>query len=174
MRSENYQIFLEPEINTLDEVYISQYSLTGDIQKDVEEIPTYEKNLPLWNAQQLKQMRVARPDDEQSPVENTVLGSGNSQAGVSVDLVGLVQAISGIFKKRSSKDSPERQLYQYYQEEFFVRELKIPETELYNFLDFLNQETDIKGILSSRDGLKILEFLIAQSKIFKKTYNIQE
>ncbi|MBW1296161.1 carboxypeptidase-like regulatory domain-containing protein [Aquimarina litoralis] len=174
LKSKSYRVFLESEINTLDEVHISQYSLTGDVYKDIEEIPTYEKNLPFWNAEQLKQMGVSRPNDEQSPVENTVLPSGNNQAGISVDLAGLIQAISGIFKKSSKKGNIEIKLTQYYREEFFIKELKIPETELYNFMDFLDQETNINAILSTRDGLKLLEFLIAESIVFKEKYNIEE
>ncbi|WP_343911487.1 hypothetical protein [Aquimarina litoralis] len=172
--SDNYKVFLEPEVNTLDEVHISQYSLTGDIKKDLEDIPTYEKNLPFWNAEQLKQMGVARPNDAQSPVENTVLKSGNEGAGVSIDLMGFVQAVSGIFQKKSKEDTPEIRLHQYYKEEFFIKELKIPETEFYNFMDFLDQETEIQTILSTRDGLKILEYLMFQSKVFRDKYNIQK
>lgn len=172
--SEHYKVFLEPEVNTLDEVHISQYSLTGDIQKDIEEIPTYEKNLPFWNAEQLKQMGVARPNDAQSPVENTVLKTGNEGAGVSIDLMGFIQAVSGIFQKKNEEDSSGITLNQYYKEEFFIKELKIPETEFYNFMDFLDQETEIQTILSTRDGLKILEYLMLQSKVFRDKYNIQK
>lgn len=172
--SDNYKVFLEPEVNTLDEVHISQYSLTGDIQKDIDEIPTYEKNLPFWNAEQLKQMGVARPNDAQSPVENTVLKTGNEGAGVSIDLIGFIQAVSSIFKKKNKEDIPGIALNQYYKEEFFIKELKIPETEFYNFMDFLDQETEIQAILSTKDGLKILEYLILQSKVFRDKYNIQK
>lgn len=174
LRSEHYKVFLEPEVNTLDEVHVSQYSLTGDIQKDLDDIPTYEKNLPFWNAEQLKQMGVARPNDAQSPVENTVLKTGNEGAGVSIDLIGFIQVVSGIFKKKSKEDSSEIPLNQYYKEEFFIKELNIPETEFYNFMDFLDQETEIQTILSTRDGLKILEYLMFQSKVFRDKYSIQK
>lgn len=174
LRSGHYKVFLEPEVNRLDEVHISQNSLTGDIRKDIKEIPTYEKNLPFWNAQQLKQMGVARPNDAQSPVENTVLKTGNEGAGVSIDLVEFIQAISSVFQKKNKKDSTEITISQYYKEEFFIKELKIPAMEFYNFMDFLDQETEIQTILSTKDGLKILEYLMLQSNIFRDKYNIQK
>ncbi|WP_299432877.1 hypothetical protein [uncultured Aquimarina sp.] len=174
LQSDNLRIFLEPEINELDEVRISQYSLSGDIQKDIEEIPTYEKNLPLWNAKQLKQMGVARPDDAQSPVENLVLGNGNNQASISIDLGLLINLISGGYKKKPKEINSKTHVLDFYKEEFFIKELKIPETEFYNFLDFLEEETGIKFILMSKDNLKVLEFLIYQSEKFKEKYNINE
>jgi len=174
LQSDNLRIFLKPEINELDEVRISQYSLSGDIQKDIEEIPTYEKNLPLWNAKQLKKMGVARPNDAQSPVENLVLGNGNSQATVSIDLGFLINLISGGSKKRSKEINPKTHVLDFYKEEFLIKELRIPETEFYNFLDFLEEETGIRYILIKKDTLKVLEFLIHQSEKFREKYNIDE
>jgi len=144
LESGDLRIFLEPLVNELSEVRISQYLL------------------------------VARPDDAQSPVENLVLRDGNNQAGVSIDLGLLINLISGVFKKKPEGLPSKALLTDYYKEDFFVKELKIPETALYDFIDFLNEETNLKPILKTKDGLKILEFLMIQSKVFKETYGIEE
>ncbi|MDH7448380.1 hypothetical protein [Aquimarina sp. 2201CG14-23] len=174
IQEENLLIFLEPLVNELDEVQISQYSLSGDIKKDIKKIPTYEDNLPLWNAKQLKNLGVTRPNDAQSPVENLVLGNGNSQASISIDLGLLINLISGVFKKKPEEVASKTHVLDFYKEEFFIKELKIPETEFYNFLDFLNEETGMRYILTSKDGLKILEFLIHQSEKFKEKNKIRK
>ncbi|MHA7055847.1 peptidase associated/transthyretin-like domain-containing protein [Aquimarina sp. M1] len=174
LQSANFTIFLEPVINELDEVRLSQYSLSGDIQKDAQEIPTYEDRLPLWNAAEIKKMKIIWQDDSQSPVENLALGGGNSQASVSIDLGLLVNLISGVFKQKTKGIEPKLEITDFYKEGFFIRELKIPETEFYNFLDFLSEQTDLEFILKSKDKLKILKYLMDQSAVFKQKYKIRE
>ncbi|WP_378181362.1 hypothetical protein [Aquimarina sp. SS2-1] len=174
LQSDNFQVFLEAAINELEEVRISQYSLSGDVQKDIQEIPTYEDRLPLWNAAEIKKMKIIWQDDAQSPVENLVLGGGNSQASVAIDLGIIINLISEGFKKKSKDAEGKVEVTDFYKEEFFIKELKIPETEFYNFLDFLHEEADFKATLKTRDSLKILSFLIHQSKLFRQKYNVKE
>ncbi|WP_108803456.1 hypothetical protein [Aquimarina sp. Aq107] len=174
LQSDDFTVFLEPEVNELDEVRISEYILSGDIQKDIQEIPTYEDRLPLWNAAQIKEMRIIWQDDAQSPVKNIALGQGSSQASVSIDIGILINLISGAFKNKSKHIESKTQITDFYKEEFFIKELEIPETEFYNFLDFLNEEKNLKTVLKTNDDLKILEFLIKQVKIFKEKYTIKE
>ncbi len=174
LQSDNFTVFLEPEVNELDEVRISEYILSGDIQKDIQEIPTYEDRLPLWNAAQIKEMRIVWQDDAQSPVKNIALGQGSNQASVSIDIGILINLISGAFKNKSKHIESKTQITDFYKEEFFIKELEIPETEFYNFLDFLNEEKNLKTVLKTNDNLKILEFLIKQVKIFKEKYTIKE
>ncbi|SEL24555.1 hypothetical protein SAMN04487910_2143 [Aquimarina amphilecti] len=172
LQSDTFLVFLEPQVNQLDEVRISEYILSGDIQKDIQEIPTYEDRLPLWNAAQIKKMRIVWQDDAQSPVRNIALGGGNSQASISIDIGILVNLVSRAFKKRSKQIESTGEITDFYREEFFVEELKIPETEFYNFLDFIKEKSEIKVILKTKDELKILDFLMDQSEVFKKKYNI--
>jgi len=173
IQSGDFQVFLETVVNELEEVRISQYSLSGDIENDIKEIPTYENKLPLWNAAQLKKMGVSRPDDEQSPVQNLVLKKDNL-ATVTVDLDLLINLITKVFRNKKKEIGSEVSLIDYYKEDFFIKELKIPETEYYNFLDFLNENPSLKDIVNIGDELKLLEFLIKQSKVFKEKHTIKE
>ena len=173
LQSGDFQVFLKVAINELDEVRISQYSLSGDIENDIKEIPTYENKLPLWNAAQLKKMRVSRPNDEQSPVENLVLKNDNL-ATITIDLDLLINLITKGFRNKKKENSFKASLIDYYKEDFFIKELHIPETEYYNFLDFVNENTSLKNTIDTGDELKLLEFLIEQSQVFKEKYGVRK
>jgi hypothetical protein len=86
----------------------------------------------------------------------------------------LINLISGAFSKKPKEIDFKTHVLDFYKEEFFINELKIPETEFYNFLDFLDEETGLKFILMRKDNLKILEFLIYQSEKFRNKYTINE
>ncbi|WP_299245897.1 hypothetical protein [uncultured Aquimarina sp.] len=174
LQSDDFKIFLELAVNELAEVRISQYSLSGEVKKDIEEIPTYEDRLPLWSAADIKRMRLTWANDAQSPVENIALGNGNNLATVSMDLSLLINMISGVFGKKSKEINSKIKITDVYKEEFFIKELKIPETQFYNFLDFLKEETDLEPVLKTKDRLKILQFLMNQSKIFRQKYKVNE
>ncbi|GAA4111616.1 hypothetical protein GCM10022393_09480 [Aquimarina addita] len=169
----NLEVYLQPSVNELEEVHISQYSLSGNIQKDLMTIPREEYHFSLWTATELKKMGVTRPDDSQSPVINSAIPSSNL-ASVSVDLEKLIDLFSGAFKKRKKEVEKGIHVTDFYNETFFTNQLNIPETEFYNFIDYLQEETGIKFMLQRGNGLRILEFLMHQVPKFKEKYNITE
>lgn len=169
----DFVLKMERIVNELGEVRISQYKLSGKIQEDIRSIPTYEKNLPFWNANELKKLGVARPNDDQSPVENLVLRGSNNQLRATVDLEVLIGLITRIFKKKNGRIS-NKEITDYLSEDFLSSYVQLPETQYYSFVDFLNEQEETKEMFQSYDELKILEFVIQQSKAFKTKYNISE
>ncbi len=171
----NLKIKLERSVNELDEVVVTQYSLTGKLVDDLQEIPTYTENLPFWNAAELKQMGVSGFDDAQSPVKNLILERNNNQLQAKIDLELIFDAVSGIFRKRDNQIySSTRKRVDYYDEKFIVEILEVPETEYYNFIDFVNEDSRSAFVFKLDDDLKILEYLIEQRDIFIKKYNIKQ
>ncbi len=173
LASDIVKIALEVAVNELDEVIVSQYSLSGDVEKDLQKIPTYTENLPFWNAAELKRLGVGTFDDAQSDVQNLVLGGNRYQAQVSLDLTLLMRSISRIFKKKKSPVAPIKKT-DFFDEKFIVQYLDIPETEFYNFLDHVEAQSYASEILQSEDALKILGFLIAEVQVFKEKYTIKK
>ncbi|MDY8136858.1 hypothetical protein [Aquimarina sp. 2201CG5-10] len=169
--SGNFKVKLEYSVNQLDEVVISQYTLSGEVKGDVKQIPTYEENLPLWNAKELKRLGVERPDDAQSSVKNYALT--DEMDATPMNILGLVKLVGGAFKKKKKpKTTRIPKITELYSEDFLTKELRIPETEYYNFLDYVNEQNNTREILGSGDELKILEFLLEQSQTFRKKYQI--
>jgi len=172
LQDEYLKIQLYTALNELDSVNITQYALSGDIKNDVKEIPTYEDKLPLWSAAEIKRMGFTWADDAQSPVQNTVLNEGNNQATVSI--AALIDLFSGAFGIRDKRSTTEMLVTDFYKEEFFIKKLGIPETEFYDFLDFVREDKSLITILKTKDSLKILEFLMNQSQLYKEKYSIKE
>lgn len=167
------KVILQPLVNELEEVYISQYSLSGDLEKDLMTIPQHHQNFPLWSAKELKIMRVARPNDAQSPVENMVMGDEIRAIGA-IDLSLLIDLFSGAFRNKEKEIEKGLDVTDFYEEAFFINHLNIPETEFYNFIDYLNEETGVKFMLKRGDKLKVLEFLMHHVLKFKEKYRIKE
>jgi len=60
-----------------------------------------------------------------------------------------------------------------YNEKFIVELLEIPETEYYNFIDFVNEDSRTAFVLKLDDELKILEYLMNQRDVFVEKYKIK-
>jgi len=167
------EIKLETKVNELDEVLLSQYSLTGKIENDLQKISTYTDNLPFWNAAELKKMGVGTFNDAQSPVENLALKSGADQVlKSSIDINALAKAITAVFTKQKGPVLKKEET-NFLSEEVVIELLDIPETEYYNFIDFVNEQSDVAIVMNSKDELQILEYFIYQSEVFRKKYGIK-
>lgn len=169
--SNNLRIRLEPSVNQLDEVLVRQYSLTGKLEEDLQEIPTYTENLPFWNARELKQMGVSGFDDAQSPVKNLVLQ--DEMEATPINLMSLVNLAVKSVKGKGKLTVPNFEIVDFYDEKFIIEILEVPETEYYNFIDFVNEDARTAFVLKMDDKLKILEYLMGQRDVFVEKYNIK-
>ena len=174
LESESFEIRLQPLVNQLDEVIVSSHSLSGAIEKDLLDIPTYTQQLPFWNASELKAMGVSGFKDAQSPVQNLALQNSNTNvAGASVDLKLLVESISSIFS-RSKNPDVKIENTDFFDRKIIIEQLDIPENQYYNFIDFINEQPNASIVLNTKDELKILEFLIDQRDLFFEKYNVRK
>ncbi len=159
-------IQLEIKINELEEVTISQYDLTGKVKEDVKKIKTYEDNLPIFNAKMLDETPFIH-EKGVNTIKNRVII--DEMDATPVNFIAVGRMIASLFRKKDVKKLKEvrvPEVSDFYNQDFLVDELKIPETEVYNFLDFLNQKVETKHILRSGDELRILEYLMNQSSVF--------
>ncbi|MCK8522602.1 hypothetical protein M0D21_13540 [Aquimarina sp. D1M17] len=172
--NESFKIELEQLVNSLDEIRVTQYTLTGKIEEDVHKIPTYTENLPFWSAAELKQMGVSGFNDAQSPVKNLALEENSNVLKTSIDLNLVADLISRTFrgKSRGGAGVVSKKMKEHYNEKFIVEILEVPETKYYDFIDFINEQPQTIAMTDTKDQLKILEYLITQRDIFFEKYNI--
>jgi len=159
-------VTLTIKVNELDEVNISQYDLSGEVKEDIKSIKTYEDNLPMFNAKELDLTPFINEKGVETVRNTTVDHRKNATA---FNFIAAGRMIAGLFKKEGAKKPKQTTIHKisdFYSGDFLMKELKIPETELYNFIDYLNERTETKKILKSGNELKILEYLMTQSKAF--------
>ncbi len=168
------EVMLEIKVNELEEVLVSQYDLSGKIEEDVDNIKTYQDNLPMFNAKELDTTPYIHEKGAKT-VKNIVMVDEMDITPFNFIAVGRM--IADLFRNKDKK--PKKQIiipkvFDYYKGDFLVNELKIPETELHNFLDFINGQTITKEVLNSGNELKVLKFIMDQAEIFKEKYDIKK
>ncbi|WP_299432880.1 hypothetical protein [uncultured Aquimarina sp.] len=166
LKEASLSIQLEIKVNELDEVTISKYDLTGESKEDVKKIKTYEDVLPLFNAKALDETPFIH-EKGAATVRNTVIA--DEMDATPINFIAVGRMIASLFKKKDTGKSREiriPEISDFYNGDFMVSELEIPKTEVYNFLDYINQQAETKNVLKSGNELIILEYLIGQSKIF--------
>ncbi|WP_378185794.1 hypothetical protein ACE939_11805 [Aquimarina sp. W85] len=160
---------LEIAMNELEPVMLSTHTLTGNLTKDLQNITTYEDVLPLWSAADLKRMGVSGFNDKQSNIKNTAL-NGLSGRG-SINLLGLFN----VFKK-SLKDERTyvavQSITAMYSIKFITDQIDIPQSEVYNFIDFLAEQKETDSIVALDDKLKVLSYIMHQAEVYKARYDI--
>jgi len=170
LKQANLSIRLDTKVNELDEVTISQYDLSGEAKEDVKKIKTVEQKLPLYSFKELDLTPFVNEKGAKT-VKNRVIT--DEMEATPVNLIAVGRMVASLFKKKDGKRSKEvsiPEISDFYASDFLVNELKIPDTELYNFLDYLNENPRTNGVLKTGDELRILEYLIQQSEIFNTNY----
>ncbi len=168
MKSARLSIKLDIKINELEEVRISDHDFSGQVEEDIKKIKTYEDNLPLYSAKDLDLTPFVH-EKRVATVRNTTVD--HRKNATKFNFIALGRMIGSLFKNKKNKGSKNNRIPKFsdfYTTTFLVNELKIPETELYNFIEYLNENPKTIKIVKSENEFKILEFLINQSKLFRQ------
>jgi len=166
-------IQLEVKVNELDEVTISQYNLSGEVKEDLKSIKTYEDKLPMFNAKMLDETPFVHEKGAATVRNTTVDHRKNATA---FNFIAAGRMVASLFKKKDTRKPKEIRISEvsdFYNSDFLIDELKIPETEVYNFLDYINLQSETNEILKSGNKLIILEYLINQSKLFNSNNSLK-
>ncbi|WP_299245899.1 hypothetical protein [uncultured Aquimarina sp.] len=174
LKKADLSIRLEIKVNELDEVMVSKYDLTGESKEDVKKIETYEDILPLHSAKYLDLTPFVHEKGAATVRNTTVDHRKNATA---FNFIATGRMIASLFKKtddKKSKEVPVPEISNFYNSSFLINELKIPETKLYDFLDYINQKSETNEILTSGNKLRILEYLINQSEVFNSNNSLKK
>ena len=166
------EITLTEDLNVLDEVSISNISLTGNIAADISKMEVLE-DLPLnisFGAIKDVPFEADINDPAKAPrnralENNTIIKPGANLLG----LVDIATGLLGIKKKgtvsvyRGPTKASSEQLRELFQKDFFVNTLGIKNDLIDDFI-FYADDHGLSDLLKKSNKLVLIEFLIEESK----------
>lgn len=170
------KIELKSKVNELEEVIVSPYSLTGDLMKDTNNLKVVMIDP---KTKELNIMNQEMDADFYSTTENiAMLNDGTIKYGF--DFVKVGKLLKSTIFKSDYKDKSEHN-EKYFQDKivpeilkekfsysFFNETLQLKNNEIALFLDFCESDPKIKTLLSTKDEIHLIEFLINKNNEFKK------
>ena len=171
-------ITLVEDLNVLDEVNISNVALTGNLNTDIANIPVV-RDMPVnIKFGDIKNMRFeADINDPQSAPVNIAMGqSPGMGSGPGLDVLGLLFDL--ILPNIGGKDIAEPkvvvngkitdELRKLFQEEFFTETLELEKDFIDDFIYYADDH-GLRNLLEKPNNqLAVIEFLMAQSKIYNE------
>lgn len=158
-------VSLEEALTELDEVVVTPYNLSGDINKDLEIIETK----PVVTASTL-----GLPNAYVKPISKAERELYAATANPLMSIDPLINAITGrtkMLKKRVARNklySRTAQVKAFYADSLFQADLKIPEEKIDDLLYFCEIDSTFQAAVDSKDKLKIWEYIRKKSIVYRK------
>ncbi len=166
-------IRLNEVVNLLPEVVVTPYDLTGNISVDINRLPVVKlpDTLNAVNTQGMYFESDAAPDHT-SPPENVALAVSQNRLIHGFNFVNLFRELlitskaEQIQRPQTDVDYDVRALYndEFFQENFDIKLENIPD-----FINFADQNGLDEEMLKEGNEMDLIEFLLNQSKRYKKT-----
>lgn len=179
-------IFLAERVNSLDEVVLLQYGLTGDIKTDIESTKVFDPLFFSFGSFDNFDL----PDDYHSKVENTVVGSQNDRIRYQADGMAIIgYLVNTIFKSKNKKNKkrqdyknkignefnvPVSVLSESFPDEYFTKNYNIPQDRVLAFIGYLESESFNANLLNPKREIELIEYLGKKSEQFLKIKNEKE
>ncbi|MBZ0328096.1 MAG: carboxypeptidase-like regulatory domain-containing protein [Altibacter sp.] len=167
-------IYLNPSVNQLDEVIVRPYDLSGNIIADVGRIKTANMN-PQWDlSYETLEFGYEFSDDQYTSIVGNKAEEAfyNGQKQASLNFIGL----AGLFFPKKPKKEVEkitdraaliRAMRQRFSNAYITETFAIPEERVNDFIYFLEENGVDAHLLKLENELLLLDFLTAQSIIYK-------
>ncbi|WP_430409849.1 carboxypeptidase-like regulatory domain-containing protein [Kordia sp.] len=169
------------EITITDKI-LQNNRLVVEVKEKVEELDEVvvspenkEKFLDVQEEQIAKYKNYQFADDRYSAVRNEALDQANFQGANILGLVGmLLNSIIGKGKKREK----EKKIYERtsfndirsrYKDEFFTKNLNIPEDKISAFLYYCDDQLPSEDIFTTKNEFLMIDFMVKNSKEFLKS-----
>lgn len=166
-------INLTEGITRLDEVVVRP-DLYGDVNVDIRKLKTERANLPSIIAEDAitgYDYRFAA--DRYSPVDNDAVGRGYNK-GYLQNGINFVNIFKSVFHTRNKNSHSRKtadmdvEVRKLYNDEFFKQYLGIKEESINDFIFFMEDRGMTLEILSSKNDLELIDYLIEQSEAYKE------
>lgn len=172
---------LEEFVNELKEVVVRPYDLSGDLNQDLDglqlEKDVSAEALGLPNAHTKIITQSERKLQEASGMSFKG-GGGLGGAGGALTLNPIINAITGrtkMLKNRVKVDKTyarTQRVQEFYVDSLFVMTLKIPAEKVDDFMYFCEVDPTFQSMVDSKDKLKIWDFMVSKSRVYRKNNKI--
>jgi hypothetical protein len=170
------RVELTIEVNQLDDIPLSNITLTGNINTDIENIKTV-KDLPLLSASNFMNARFKSDfTDPLRDPDNIAFQQNDIFQETSIDIIGTVRLISDLIGiKRPKKviiqpgyyDPFSIQIRNLFSDDFFITSLKIKEEKIRDFLFYLDDQEINRQLLLDQNRMALIELLIDHSEKYR-------
>jgi len=175
------EIKLHIKITELNEIIITPYTLTGNLNEDTNRIQVYGEGFAKIDAKEVKyyddDIRLGTPENTAMP--NVFAPTGVNLLGIVVGIANLV-GIKGNPKNNSERVFEERRIrdiqsksftehiYERFSHNFFIETLKIKNEDIPMYMSFAELNVyELSPLLKAENELKLIEYLINKSTEFK-------
>ncbi len=169
LKSKSLFITLEEAVNELDEIVMRPYNLSGDLTRDMHSRTVVTSGtLGLPNAYVKKKSK-----SERAYFQSTAGGNMFSPTAFINMLSGRSKSLRTLINKEKKYARTERVLG-FYSEESFKKEMNIEPEKIDDFMYYCEVDTRFQAIVDTHDKIKIWEFMLHKSKLYRKHNNIPE
>ena len=159
---------LEDFVNELNEVVVRPFNLSGNLGSDITGLKL-EKDVSA-EALGLPNAGVKVISQSERKLYEATTGGG-------IPLNPIINAITGRTKKLKNQVKLEakyartQRVQNFYVDSVLVRELKIPNEKLDDFMHYCEVDSTFQKTVDTKDKLKILEFMVKKSLLYREDNN---
>jgi hypothetical protein len=180
INTKTLNIYVSEVVSRLPEVVVTPYDLSGNINVDLNRLKKVElpTNLTAANVQNMGFDTETGPDLK-SPKYNTALAMSKTRLVNGLDFANIYKEFLIAKKKEVVKNpygksvNPEIDDYirKIYEDDFFRENLDIEREYISDFIFYANDNGMSEQMLKGGNELDLIDFLIEQSKKYKKQFN---
>ena len=171
--TKSLKIYLLEQVNSLAEVILLPYNLTGNLETDVANVKLVTPIVFSFGSFNNFEM----PDDEYSAVENIATNQGKIR--YQADAVAIVGALVGLLVKNKKKESadfkdprletPISKWANAFPKSYYIENYNIPVDKVSDFISFLEYQDGPESLLNENNEIERIAYLHKQSALFLKT-----
>jgi len=177
------KIYLNPFVNKLDEVLLSPYSLTGDLERDAQSIEVFATPKIELSFDADADFAPDRLSRVEGNAAQEALGYGRMQNGVNFVSIIAVLAKLILPKKKSKAPIPQfgnmisenrfvvLALQEKYTSTYYAENFGIPAEKVDDFIYFAKENAVTPAMLKPENEIELLETLFQQSELYKARIN---
>lgn len=168
IKERKLNVYMNEVVQELEEITVTPYDLTGNVRVDVArmkvQVPELDENLFTPMAFEAFEFKA----DLASPVVNEAVPEPDYQHGI--DMANIFRKIF-LTRQNAQKTPPalmESEVKKIYGNEFFQKNLQIPENEIGAFVAYCETQGLDSQLIKKNNEIELLDFLITKCKSYNQ------